>query len=156
MGEVRENPGKQCYPEHWDSGQQRIWESRMFCIPSVKPPSSSTPSMRPENSRGHAWDTALLLMPAPRPQKEPAPLLAPGQEQAPSKVCTGLASTFAHAEHSWEHGAGLRLICARKESPEGQAFASQCKYFHGVYVTTGTKGQPRCEQQRPQSSPSAP
>lgn len=145
MDEVRENPGKQRYPEHWDSGQQGIWESRTFCIPS----SSLTLSTQLENSQGHTWDTALLLVSAPHSQKEPAPLLAPGQEQAPSKVCTGLASTFAHAEHSWEHEAGLRLICAQKERPEGQVFASLFKYLHGVFLTTGTKWKTMGEQQHP-------
>lgn len=118
-----ENPGKPCHPQLWDSGQRGARESRMSCIPCGEPPSSSTPSTGPESSRG------LGHCPAPRPHKEPAPLLAPGQEQAPCKVCTGLTSIFAHAEHSWENGAGLRLFCACKESPEGQAFASICVVF---------------------------
>lgn len=120
----------------------------MFCIQSEEPPSSLTPSTRPENSGGRAWDTALLLVPAPHPQEEPAPILAPEQEQTHPRRAQGWSQPL-HMQRTPENtelGSGS-LVPGRKA--KAQAFASPCKYLHGVFVTAGTEWQPMCEQQCP-------
>lgn len=143
-GEVRENPGKQQHPEHWDSGQQGIWESRMFCIPSEEPPSSSTPSTRPENSGAvpGTLHCSWCLLHAHRRN------LLPFWHLGRSKLLQGVhrALHMQRTPGNTELGSGS-LVPGRKA--KGQAFASPRKYLHGVFVTAGTEWQPRCEQQCP-------
>lgn len=45
------------------------------------------------------------------------------------------------------------FVPAREAQRDRRLFSSQSKYLHGVYVTTGTKWQPRWEQQVPRAVP---
>lgn len=122
-----ENPGKQCHPEHWDAGQRGARESRMSCIPRGEPPSSSTPSTGPENSWGLGHCPAPCACSPSGTWPGASPLQ--GVHRADLNFCTSCRALLGNAEHSWENGAGLRLFCACKESPEGRAFASICTVF---------------------------